>query len=381
MAYLDTHSYTLKSYLLMRKRLNAKEAQFLGLVVKPKEGIRNPRYSISETQLQELVKFRNIDAISEHAEQIGIDEDDVKHGWFKTDDVSFFFTNPNYKSKQKEDFKERLLDYISQKSPKYPKLNRKELTDSHLLVINPADIHLGKLASSFETGDEYTVGKAIERVHEGVSGILEKSKGFKIDKILFVGGNDVLHIDTPRATTTSGTFQNTDGMWYDNYLKAFQLYVEILEKLIVEADVHFVYCPSNHDYTNGFFLCQAVEQYFRNNKNITFDNSISHRKYYTYGLNLIGLTHGDGGKMQDLPLTMAHEAKDWSSCKHRYLYIHHFHHKIGKDFQGVALESMRSPSGTDSWHHRNQYCNNIKAVEGFIHHKEYGQICRLNHIF
>lgn len=368
----------------MRISLSDQEALYFGLKLKktePSRKGRNPRYYISDKQFEQLKELRQTHAIREHSAEIGIDEDDVKHGWFKTDDVSFFFTNPNYKSKQREGFKEELLKLISEKSPKYPNLKRKEITDSHLLVVNPADIHLGKLASSFETGDDYTVEKAIERVHEGVSGILAKSKGFKIDKILFVGGNDVLHIDTPRATTTSGTFQNTDGMWYDNYLKAFKLYVEILEQLIEEADVHFVYCPSNHDYTNGFFLCQAVEQYFRNNKNITFDNSIAHRKYFVYGLNLIGLTHGDGGKMQDLPLTMAHEAKDWSSCKHRYLYIHHFHHKIGKDFQGVALESMRSPSGTDSWHHRNQYCNNIKAVEGFIHHKEYGQICRLNHIF
>ena len=51
------------------------------------------------------------------------------------------------------------------------------------------------------------------------------------------------------------------------------------------------------------------------------------------------------------------------------------------DFIGVTVESLRSPSGTDSWHHRNGYQHSPKAIEGFIHHPEHGQIARLTHIF
>ena len=101
-----------------------------------------------------------------------------------------------------------------------------------------------------------------------------------------------------------------------------------------------------------------------------------------YGKNLIGTTHGDGAKFQDLPLLMAQEASEhWSETKHRYVYTHHVHHKTSKDFVGVTVESLRSPSGTDSWHHRNGYQHNPKAVEGFIHSKEFGQVARLTHIF
>jgi len=42
---------------------------------------------------------------------------------------------------------------------------------------------------------------------------------------------------------------------------------------------------------------------------------------------------------------------------------------------------MRSPSGTDGWHHRNGYVGSPKAVEGFLHCKEHGQIARITHIF
>lgn len=253
--------------------------------------------------------------------------------------------------------------------------------DEHLLMIDPADIHIGKLAESFETGEDYNNQIAVQRVREGVEGILHKARGFRVDKILFVGGNDILHIDTPRRMTTSGTPQDTDGMWYSNFLIAKQLYIEVLSRLLQVADVHFVYNPSNHDYTHGFFLADVIQTYFRDCSNITFDCSIAHRKYFVYGENLIGTAHGDGGKTQDLPLTMAHESPDWSSCKHKYFYIHHFHHKVSKDYMGVCVEALRSPSGTDSWHHRNQYQHAPKAIEGFIHHPKFGQIARLTHLF
>ena len=110
------------------------------------------------------------------------------------------------------------------------------------------------------------------------------------------------------------------------------------------ADVHFTFNPSNHDYTHGFFLAQVIETYFRNSKNITFDCSIAHRKGFMYGNNLIGTTHGDGAKSQDLPLLMAQEfSKEWAETKHRYVYTHHVHHKTSKDYIGVTVEGPFKP--------------------------------------
>jgi hypothetical protein len=41
-------------------------------------------------------------------------------------------------------------------------------------------------------------------------------------------------------------------MWYSNFLKAKQVYVDVLEMLIPVADVHFTFNPSNHDYQRVF---------------------------------------------------------------------------------------------------------------------------------
>jgi len=79
---------------------------------------------------------------------------------------------------------------------------------------------------------------------------------------------------------------------------------------------------------------------------------------------------------------MAQEASEhWHKFKHRYVYIHHIHHKMSNDYGSVCVESLRSPSGTDSWHSRNGYAHSPKAIEGFIHHPEHGQIARITHLF
>lgn len=326
-------------------------------------------------------KRRVLRAIKEHATKHGLDVKDVHSGWIKDKESSLYFKNPELDKDFQERFKEELLESIKGHSANYMTIIREKCEDGHLLVVDAADVHLGKLCSAFETGCEYNREIAVKRVLEGVDGIIQKSNGWNIDKICFIGGNDILHVDTPKNATTSGTQQDTDGMWYDNFLKAKRLYVDVIDKLMNIADVHFTFNPSNHDYQSGFFLAQVVETHYRTCENITFDCSIAHRKYFKYGKNLIGTTHGDGAKSSDLPLLMAQESGMWDKTQHRYVYVHHEHHKWSKDHIGVTVECLRSPSGTDSWHHRNGYQHAPKAIEGFIHHKNHGQVARLTHLF
>ena len=361
-------------------------------IIKEIWNLENIKYNLGNYKAfsKYLTRFRKsylneYDGIYNATETLDIDNSNVKHLWVKNKQSSVFVKNPNFVQAEiatVSQLREDLIKDLQEYAPKFQRLERIANKDSYLLVIDPADIHIGKLCSAFESGETYNNQIAVQRVLEGVKGILQKVSSFNIDKILFIGGNDILHIDSPLRTTTSGTPQDTDGMWHTNFLIAKQLYVDVLEMLLTVADVHFTFNPSNHDYTNGFFLAQVVETYFKECKNITFDTSIAHRKGFKYFNNLIGTTHGDGAKQMDLPLLMAVEFPvEWSQTKHRYIYTHHVHHKTSKDYAGITIESLRSPSGTDSWHHRNGYQHAPKAVEAFLHCKINGQIARITHIF
>ena len=321
----------------------------------------------------------------------GIDKKDVvsvKHWQSASGEFRFSIVTKEDITANETDILKTVSSFIENHSPHYPSIKRKIKLNNHLLVINPADIHIGKYANHLETGDGYNVEIACERVLEGLQGLIDKSKGFEVDRVLFCVGNDILHIDNVYNTTTAGTNQDVDGKWWEHFEIALELYVKCVEILREIAPVDVIHSMSNHDYQSGFHLAHALKSWFRSDSEVTFDISVAHRKYYKYGKNLIGLEHGDGAKMANLPLTMAQERPLlWSETTHRYWYLHHLHHKVkhkwldAKDFIGVTVEYMRSPSGTDSWHSRKGYVGVPRAVEGFLHQKDSGQVARLVHYF
>ena len=360
-----------------------------------KEYGRRLRLSTDEENLIYKHRAKSVDnindnsALNQHLTDRGIDQKDVvsvKHWQSASGDYRFsIVTKEDYGLDEQQIF-ENVNKFIEGYSPDYEKIKRKK--GNHLLVINPADIHIGKYASALETGEEYDCETAVMRVLEGVQGLIKKAEGFDIDRVLFCIGNDILHTDNVMSSTTKGTFQDTDGKWWEHYEIALMLYVKCVEMLREIAPVDVLHSMSNHDYQSGFHLAHTLKSWFRKAEDVRFDVSVSARKYYQYGKNLIGLEHGDGAKMDKLPLLMANEKpKEWSETTHRYWYLHHLHHKIKhkyldtKDYIGVTIEYMRSPSSSDSWHSAKGFCGVPRACEGFLHDKESGQVARLTHYF
>ena len=353
------------------------------------------RLSAEEVELVNEFRGNDLDningntALDIHLKDRGIDKKDVvsvKHWQSMSGGLRFsIVTKEEYGLNEKQIFK-KINDYIEGYSPTYAAIKRKE--GKNLFVVNPADIHIGKYANEIETGEEYSCETAVERVIEGLEGLIQKAKGFDIDRVLFCIGNDILHIDNVYSTTTKGTYQDTDGKWWEHYEIGLILYVKCVEMLRHIAPVDVVHSMSNHDYQSGFHLAHTLKSWFRNAKDVTFDISVAPRKYYVYGENFIGLEHGDGAKMDNLPLLMAQEQPQmWAKTKYRYFYLHHIHHKVkhkwldAKDYIGVTVEYMRSPSSADSWHSRKGFTGAPKACEAFVHDKKSGQVARLTHYF
>ena len=362
------------------------------------DNIKGKRLRLSSEEVDLINEFRGNDldningntALDVHLKERGIDKKDVvsvKHWQSMTGDLRFSIVTKSDYGLDENQILNNITKLIESYSPTYLDVP-KDFDNDHLLVINPADIHIGKYASEFETGSGYDCETAVDRVLEGIQGLIDKSAGFGIERVLFCIGNDILHIDNVYNQTTSGTPQDVDGKWWEHFEIALMLYVKCIEMLRQVAPVDVLHSMSNHDYQSGFHLAHALKSWFRKADDINFDISVAHRKYYRYGKNLIGLEHGDGAKIDKLPLLMAQEQPLlWSETKYRYFYLHHIHHKVkhkwldAKDFIGVTVEYLRSPSGTDSWHSRKGFTGVPKAVEGFLHEKNSGQVARITHYF
>lgn len=349
---------------------------------------KNHRPRLSKEEFEEFKAWRESreeeETLDQFTKRRNIEASEITQVWHKG---KYHSVKTKPKLLSYHEVRDDIIKEMDNHSPSYPKINRKPIKEGHLLVVDIADLHINKYATSDLTGEDYNTDLAVQRAIEGTKGILQKSSGYHIDRIVFVIGNDVLNTDTITKTTTKGTPQDTDVHWFKAFQIARECYVKCIELCLSVADVDVIHCPSNHDLMSGCFLADTLASWFKKSKNISFNISPSYRKYYRYFGNMLEFEHGDKGKMHNLPLLMAQEEpKMWSDTKFRYGYLHHIHHsdktqfKSGKDYIGVNVTYLRSPSSADLWHNEQGY-KSLVAVEGFIHSKEYGRVAHLTHYF
>lgn len=232
--------------------------------------------------------------------------------WHKTSEFSSFFVNKEAIEEDKKNH-ELLLADIRRIAPKYRPFKYKKIKDPHLQLIDIADLHIGKYAIGRDGRVSYDMKIAVERAEQGVSTLLNRSQGFPTEVFVLPIGNDVVHVDNKNNTTTKGTRQDVTGMWFEMVRCSVAMYSRIIDELLRIAPVRVIYNPDNHGEHLAFNVATVLEAAFNNNKNVTFAvNPHRDREYIQYHMNMIGLDHGDGAKMTDLPMLMAaEEPKMW----------------------------------------------------------------------
>lgn len=251
-----------------------------------------------------------------------------------------------------------------------------------LLEIAMPDLHFGKLTWREETGSDYDIHITEELVHRTFDQLLSYSTGAPIEKVLFPIGNDFFNVDTKDNTTAHGTPQQEDTRWQKTFKAGRILIVELVEKLCSIAPVDVLVIPGNHDETRSFFLGDALECWYHNNKYINVNNSAMKRKYYSFGNGLVGLTHGYYERYEKLPSLMALEQPQlWAASKHREWHIGDKHHKKDlvyktDEFDGVVIRQLRSLTPPDSWHFDKGFVGAERAVESLLWHPEKGVIAQ-----
>ncbi len=291
--------------------------------------------------------------------------------------------NQEYLDAQK--IKNDILHEIKTYSPKVKKINYTDKTDN-LLEINIFDLHFGKLATNETTGDAYDTEIAKKRFLNALNKLIVRSGSFNYEKILLPIGNDFFNSDSLKNETTKGTPQDEHLLWQETVKKGRQLMQIGIEYLTLFAPVHVIVVPGNHDWERMFMLGEMLEGWFHNNQNVTIDNSYTPRKYFKYGKCLIGFTHGNNEKAQDLPLIMAQEqSKLWQETKYREFHLGHLHHKreikykSTQEYKGIVIRYLRSLCGNDTWHHIKGYVGGIQSAESFVWNKKEGLIANFSY--
>lgn len=257
-----------------------------------------------------------------------------------------------------------------------------------LFEFAPFDLHMGKYTWDEETVTNYDADHAEELFNASLDFLLDRAMKLtdgKIDKVLCVFGNDVSHSDNKRGTTTAGTPLDMDTRYIRVYRKICAIHRRAVDILRGIAPVHIAVVPGNHDELTSFHLGEILAERYDGNRHVTVDNSARMRKYFEWGTNLFGFTHGDSENVRELPLAMAREVPDmWARCESREWHIGHLH--IGEKWslrhpafmsqdlvsdKGVRIRRLNSMSGHDAWHTKHAYMDR-RSSDAFVFHEKAG---------
>lgn len=265
----------------------------------------------------------------------------------------------------------------------HPKPKQQYVSNGWLFEFSPFDLHMGKYTWGEETVTNYDVDIAEDLFNASLDFLLGRALRLtdgKLERVLCVFGNDVSHTDNKRGETTQGTRMDVDTRYIKVYRRICAIHRRAIDILRDVAPVDVKVVAGNHDELTSFHMGEILATRYENVKYVTVDNSARMRKYYDFGTNLFGFTHGDAERVNELPLLMAREQpKLWARCGSREWHIGHKH--ISEKFswreqdlfsdKGVRVRRLTSLSGHDAWHTKHAYTDR-RACEAFVFHKEAG---------
>jgi len=275
-----------------------------------------------------------------------------------------------------EDFKKEIQEAGKTIKP----IQYKTPKAGYMLEIEMPDLHLGRLTWGEESGIDSNLQSQIDSAHRVVFELLGYAEQFPIESILFPIGHDFFNVDNQLNTTTHGTPQQEDDRWRKTFREGWKVARSLIDMCAVVAPVNVPIVTGNHDEERGFYLGEVLAGLYSTSKRVTIDNLAKTRKYCSYGVNLIGMTHGYEETLKELVNIMPYEVPDlWAKSKYREWHTGDKHHK--DDFvqktreaggNGVVIRILRSLSTTDMWHYNKGYIGALRASEAFLWDKENG---------
>tara|TARA_R110000868_G_scaffold365650_2_gene628547 strand:- start:662 stop:1525 length:864 start_codon:yes stop_codon:yes gene_type:complete len=249
--------------------------------------------------------------------------------------------------------------------------------DPDLLAVYPlGDPHVGMLAWGRESGDNFDLEIA-ERLLVGAVRDLVL-RGPRASGALIVNLGDFFHFDNDNQRTTHGDHSlDVDGRTTRVLEIGLRIFVAMIDAALEHHDLVAVDCVAgNHDRYTSIMLALALRQYYRSEPRVNVPVDPASRHYWIHGRVLLGTTHGDRGRVEDLGSIMAAERPQaWGEAKHRHWLCGHVHHSQVKELRGVTVETFRTLAARDSWHAAQGYSAQ-RDLKRIVYHRSYGEIER-----
>jgi hypothetical protein len=268
----------------------------------------------------------------------------------KEEDIINTYQKANFKPREYKLDEETIKQLISHQITKVeiPHITSRK---SYCLEINLADMHFG--VNDFEYYKPY-LEKIVQIIRLGW------------DEIVITTGGDMLHIDGFSGLTSNGTLVGDKSMLLNGYEWAMSFYETLIEESIAYSNkTKLIYVIGNHDGTVSWLIAKKWEDKY---PQCDHDVSLERWKWFKYGKNFIGLTHGDKGKFKSFAqIYNALYRQEMSDCKNIEVHSQDKHHEKALSEYGITTRIISSPSQMTEWIKENGFVGNRKAIELFAY--------------
>lgn len=253
----------------------------------------------------------------------------------------------------------------------------KKFKHSDLLCVYPmGDPHLGMYSWAEETGQDFDLQIAERTLVQATTSLVNLCP--PAEQALIINVGDFFHADNKEnRTMRSGAVLDVDTRW----AKVLRVGLRTMRACIDAAltrhqTVRVINEIGNHDEHTSQVLTIALSMYYGHNPRVSFDESPARYHYFRFGKNLIGVTHGDAVKLEQLgPIMAVDRAAEWGQCDFRYWYTGHVHHKRVHEFVGFVAESFRTLAARDAWHAGEGYRSG-RDMNAIVLHTDHGEVMR-----
>lgn len=292
---------------------------------------------------------------------------EVKSQWVKTSQD---------KEQQEIAFRAAIEGFTEDLPRTKPTDGPKTASDQLMACYPVGDHHMGMLSWNQETGKDYDLEISETLLMRSIDHLVETAPPCENATVVFLG--DFMHYDSMVAETPSSRNKlDADGRFPRMVKYAVRsMRYTIQRALAHHQQVNVIVEIGNHDLSSSIFLMECLANVYENEPRVSIDTSPMHYHYFTHGKVLVGVHHGHGAKMAQLPLIMAADRpQDWGDSQFRYWWTGHIHHDQAKDFHGTKVESFRILAPNDAWAFEKGY-RSMQDMKAVILHKEFGEVAR-----
>ena len=252
----------------------------------------------------------------------------------------------------------------------------KELNSNLCNQYTLTDYHLGMMAWSEETGDDWDLKIAEDTLVKFFELAIEQSP--KAETAIFAQIGDFLHWDGLDAVTPA----NKHVLDADTrFTKLVRVAIRVIRRIISMLldkykNVHLIMAEGNHDPASSVWLREVLHSFYENEPRLTIDTNPDPYYCYVFGSVCCFYHHAHKRGIKNIDnVFVGKYKKEFGNSKYVYGHTGHMHHELKLETNLMVLEQHRTLASKDAYASRGGYLSGRDA-KVITYHKDFGEVGR-----